>query len=52
MEHSPDHKNCEQLAAPRYNVCQTIDEISFERGIWTAGKQNGGTIVDLDIYSE
>ncbi|XP_071568899.1 uncharacterized protein [Temnothorax nylanderi] len=36
MEHSDDHKTCCKLGTPRYNVCQTIDEISFERGIWSA----------------
>ncbi|XP_011693692.1 PREDICTED: ankyrin repeat domain-containing protein 39 [Wasmannia auropunctata] len=36
MEHSDDHKTCCELTASRYNVCQTVDEIGFERGIWTA----------------
>ncbi|KAL0123619.1 hypothetical protein PUN28_005854 [Cardiocondyla obscurior] len=36
MEHTRDHKTCCELSVPRYNVCQTVDEIGFERGIWTA----------------
>lgn len=36
MEHSHNHKTCYESGIPRYNVCQTIDEVSFERGIWTA----------------
>ncbi|XP_018351735.1 PREDICTED: ankyrin repeat domain-containing protein 39-like [Trachymyrmex septentrionalis] len=35
MEHSYDHKMCCEGAA-RYNVCQNIDELYFERGLWTA----------------
>ncbi|XP_018301670.1 ankyrin repeat domain-containing protein 39 isoform X1 [Mycetomoellerius zeteki] len=35
MEHSYDHKMCCEGAA-RYNVCQNIDELCFERGLWTA----------------
>ncbi|XP_011867983.1 PREDICTED: ankyrin repeat domain-containing protein 39 [Vollenhovia emeryi] len=36
MDHSHDPKTCCELDVPRYDVCQTVDEIGFINGIWTA----------------